>query len=253
MVMAVGRGSTKEAAVRMAAEGADMVLTDLKKEIVEAAAAECRQYGRKVLAFAADVANGEETRAIVNQALQEFGKIDILVYAALPVPVDVSKGILRPFLETTEEEWDREYSVTLKGFVHALKAVLPGMIERRYGKVIFIATDAARQGSSGQSVDGAMKAAGIGLCKTLARELARYSINVNVVSPGPHATPLVKEQLAQAGSFGQKIIDAMVQWVPFKRMGEPDEIAAVTCFMASDDASYMTGQTVSVSGGLTMF
>lgn len=253
LVMGVGRGSTKEAAVRMSAEGSDMALTDIVKEYVDKAAEECRSYGRKVLAFAADAADGEMTRYIVDQANKELGKIDILVYAAIPIAMGEKRGGLRPFHETTEEEWDREYAVTLKGFTHALRAVLPGMMDRNYGKIVFIATDAARQGSTGQTVDGAMKAAGIGLIKTLAREYARYKINVNVVSPGPHATPMVKEQLEAAGSFSGKIIQAMVGWVPFKRLGEPDEIAATTCFMASDDASYMTGQTISVSGGLSMF
>jgi 2-hydroxycyclohexanecarboxyl-CoA dehydrogenase len=253
LVMGVGRGSTKEAAVRMAAEGADMVLTDIVKEYGDKAADECRGYGRKVLAFGSDAADGKMTREIVDQANKDLGKIDILVYAAIPIAIGEKRGALRPFHESTDEEWDREYAVTLKGFTYALKAVLPGMMERNYGKIVFIATDAARQGSTGQTVDGAMKAAGIGLVKTLAREYARYKINVNVVSPGPHATPLVKEQLEAAGDFSSKIIQGMVGWVPFKRLGEPDEIGAVTCFMASDDASYMTGQTISVSGGLSMF
>jgi len=253
LIMGVGRGSTKEAALRIAAEGGNLVLTDIVQEFVEKAAEECRQYGGHVLAFTADAADGNMTKKIVEQANRELGKIDILIYAAIPVPIGEKRAALRPFHETTEEEWDREYAVTLKGFCHALKAVLPGMMERNYGKIVFIATDAARQGSTGQTVDGALKAAGIGLVKTLAREYARYKINVNVVSPGPHATPLVKEQLAAAGSFSSKIIEGMVSWVPFKRLGEPHEIAAVTCFMASDDASYMTGQTISVSGGLSMF
>ena len=253
LVMGVGRGSTKEAAVRMAAEGADIVLTDIVKEYVDKAAEECRGYGRKALAFAADAADGKLTGEIVEQANKELAKIDILVYAAIPIGLGEKKGALRPFHETSVEEWDREYAVTLRGFTYALRAVLSGMMERNYGKIVFIATDAARQGSTGQTVDGAMKAAGIGLVKTLAREYARYKINVNVVSPGPHATPLVKEQLEAAGAFSTKVIEGMVSWVPFKRLGEPDEIGAVTCFMASDDASYMTGQTISVSGGLSMF
>jgi 2-hydroxycyclohexanecarboxyl-CoA dehydrogenase len=253
LVMGVGRGSTKEAAVRIAAEGGNMVLTDVVKDYVEKAAEECRSYGRKVLAFTADAADGKLTKDIVEQANKELGKVDILIYAAIPIGGGEKKAALRPFHETTEEEWDREYAVTLKGFCHALRSVLPGMMERNYGKIVFIATDAARQGSTGQTVDGALKAAGIGLVKTLAREYARYKINVNVVSPGPHATPLVKEQLEAAGSFSSKIIEGMVSWVPFKRLGEPYEIGAVTCFMASDDASYMTGQTISVSGGLSMF
>lgn len=252
LFIGVGRGSTKEAAVRMAAEGADVVLVDIVKEHLEKAAEECRRHGQKVLAFEADAADGQKTREIVEKATKELGKIDILVYAAVPALPDMKKGPLRPFHETTDEEWDREYAVTLKGFVSAVKAVLPCMRERNYGKIVFVATDAARQGSTGQSTDGALKAAGIGLVKTLAREYARNKINVNVVSPGPHATPLVKDQIAR-DEFFRKIVDGMTKWVPLGRMGEPDEIAAATCFMASDDASYITGQTFSVSGGLSMF
>ena len=252
MFNGVGRGSTKEAAVRMAAEGADVVLVDAVTDYVEKAAEGCRAHGNKVLAFTADVRNLDKMTQVVSEAIEKLGKIDIFVHGA----ADISGvgGPLRVFLDTDIEEWQRRIEVSYIGFLIGCKLVLPGMIERKYGKIIGIATDASRQGSTGEALEGGARAGIIGFSKTVAREVARNGINVNIVSPGPHLTPLVKGSIgSDDAEFFNKIVDGLTRWIPFKRMGEPEEIAAATCFLASDDASFITGQTLSVSGGLTMF
>ena len=251
LLVGVGRGSTKSAAVRMAAEGADVAVTDIVKDYVDEAANECKQHGHKALGLVANAGNMDEMKKAVDEVLAQFGKIDIMVYGA----VDISGvgGPLTPFVKTEKEEWDKQTAVGYTGFLIACKLVLPNMIERNYGKIIGVATDAARVGTLGESLIGGSRAGMTGFSKSLAREVARNQINVNIVAPGPHDTPNVRSIEQQQGAeFFKKVVEAMVAWVPFKRMGTCDEIAAGTCFLASDDASFITGQTLSVSGGLTM-
>jgi 2-hydroxycyclohexanecarboxyl-CoA dehydrogenase len=156
--------------------------------------------------------------------------------------------IIKPFVDSTADEWERIVSVNLMGTFHCCQSVLPGMIERSRGVIVNFASDAARVGSTGEAVYSATKGGVIAFSKTLARETARHGIRVNCVSPGPTDTAL----LAQIADTNPKLRDALARSIPMRRVGDPDDIAPTVVFLAGDGARYITGQTISVSGGLTM-
>jgi 2-hydroxycyclohexanecarboxyl-CoA dehydrogenase len=180
----------------------------------------------------------------VGAAIAEAGQVDILVNSA-------GWDELKPFLETDEDFWDRVIEINYKGCLRTTKAVLPGMVERGWGRIVNIASDAGRVGSSGESVYAGAKGAVIAFGKTIAREVATNGITVNIVCPGPTRTPLL-EGMAGEDERGAKLIAALERAVPMKRLGEPEDVAGAVVFLASDEASFITGQTLSVSGGLTM-
>ena len=155
-----------------------------------------------------------------------------------------------PFLQTDPELWKKVIDINLYGPLHMHFAVLPGMVERKTGCVVNISSDAGRVGSSGEAVYSAAKGGIIAFGKTLSRELTRAGIRINTVCPGPTDTPLFA-QVAQ-GDAGQKIVDGLQRAIPMRRLGQPDDYPGIIAFLASDDAAYITGQTISVSGGLTM-
>jgi 2-hydroxycyclohexanecarboxyl-CoA dehydrogenase len=156
---------------------------------------------------------------------------------------------LAPFLETDEDLWERLIDINLRGPIRMTKAVLPQMVERQSGRIVNIASDAGRVGSTGESVYSACKAGIIGFGKTIAREVARHGITVNAICPGPTATPLLESIV---GEGNEKLIESLKRGIPMRRLGEPDDIAGAVAFIVSDDAGFITGQTLSVSGGLTM-
>ncbi len=158
---------------------------------------------------------------------------------------------MKPFLETTPEFWDKVININFKGILNTVYAVAPDMVARNSGKIINIASDAARVGSMGESIYSGAKGAVISFSKTLARELARNQINVNVICPGPTSTPLLDDMKAE-DAFATKILSAMDRIIPLKRMGTPQDIANAVAFFASREADFITGQVLSVSGGLTM-
>ena len=184
-------------------------------------------------------------RASVEQALatteDALGPVDVLVNNA---GIDV----IEPFLTSVESTWERIVAVNYLGTVRCCHVVVPGMVERGRGRVINIASDAGRVGSSGEVVYSGTKGAVISFSKGLAREVAAAGITVNVVCPGPTDTPLL-DQVAEAN---QKLYDGLARAVPMRRIGQPDDVAPAVVFLASDGAGYITGQTLSVSGGLTM-
>jgi 2-hydroxycyclohexanecarboxyl-CoA dehydrogenase len=155
------------------------------------------------------------------------------------------------FADTRPEEWEALIAVNLRGPLNMHHLVLPQMLERGRGRIVNISSDAARVGSSGESVYAACKGGIISFSKTLAREVARKGITVNVVCPGPTDTPILRGFLGE-GEAGQKVYDALVRAIPMKRVGQPDDIPGIVAFLASDDAGFITGQVISVSGGLTM-
>jgi 2-hydroxycyclohexanecarboxyl-CoA dehydrogenase len=155
---------------------------------------------------------------------------------------------MRPFVETDEAFWDRVLEINFKGCLRVTRAVLPGMLERRWGRIVNIGSDAGRVGSSGESVYAGAKGAVIAFTKAIARESARAGVTANVVAPGPTRTPL----LASMGERSARLVESLERAVPMRRLGEPEDVAAAVGFLASDRAGYITGQTLSVSGGLTM-
>ena len=159
--------------------------------------------------------------------------------------------VFLPFTKTVPEQWERLIAVNLTGALHMHHAVLPGMAERKSGRIVNIASDAARVGSSGEAVYAACKGGLVALSKTLAREHARHNIQLNCVCPGPTDTPLLRS-FTQEGDAGQKLIDGLTRAIPMKRLGQPSDYPGIVAFLASDDAVFITGQTISVSGGLTM-
>jgi 2-hydroxycyclohexanecarboxyl-CoA dehydrogenase len=177
----------------------------------------------------------------VEKVERELGPLDILVNNA-------GWDKVEPFVENTPQTWERVIAINFRGPLNCCKAVLPGMQARGRGKIVTISSDAARVGSTGEAVYAGCKAGLIGFSKTLAREVARYNINVNVVCPGPTETALLRSAMADR----PKVLEAMAHSIPMRRLGQPGDLAGTVAFFASADSDYVTGQVLSVSGGLTM-
>jgi len=238
------RGIGRAIVQRLAEAGADVVIGDFRLDEAEATASEIQKTtGRQVRAVRADVTDLKQVEALRDAALQAFGKIDILVNNA-------GWDRLMPFLKTTPELWEKIIAVNYKGVIHTCYAVLPHMAERKQGSIVNISSDSARVGSLGEAIYSGAKAAVVAFSKTLAREHARDNIRVNVICPGLADTPLLSE--IQQDPFGQKVLGSIVNFVPLKRLAQPDDIAPLVVFLASDAAGYITGQVTSVNGGLTM-
>ena len=238
LVTGAGRGIGKAIAERLASEGAKVAVADIDPATAAATAAE---IGRGAIAVTMDVTDGASVRDAVAETAKQLGPIDVLVNNA-------GWDKIEPFVKSQEETWDRVIAINLKGPIRCARAVLDSMIERRSGKIVSIGSDAGRVGSSGEAVYSAAKAGVIGFGRTLAREVARYGINVNVVCPGPTNTPLLQETIGG----NEKLMASLKQAIPLGRTGEPDDLASAVAFLASDDAGFITGQTLSVSGGLSM-
>ncbi|MGH7287332.1 MAG: SDR family NAD(P)-dependent oxidoreductase, partial [Myxococcota bacterium] len=207
----------------------------------QATAGRLAALGRHARGFALDVSDGRAVARVVEEIRGALGPVDVLVNNA---GIDVM-GL---FLETDEASWDRLWAVNLKGVLHCCKHVLPGMVERGRGRVVNLGSDAGRVGSTSEAVYSATKGGVIAFTKTLAREMARHGITVNCVCPGPTDTAL----LAQLARYSEKMHAGLARAIPLGRLGQPSDVAAAVAFLASDAAGYITGQTLSVSGGLTM-
>jgi 2-hydroxycyclohexanecarboxyl-CoA dehydrogenase len=238
-------GIGRATALALSLEGANVAIADIAIDNANRVRDEVAASGYgSAIACPVDLTKRVEVEAMVQTVLREFGQIDILVNCA-------GWDRLEPFIESTEETWDKILTINFKSVLHTVKAVLPHMMERGSGKIINIASDAGRVGSSWEAVYSGAKGAVIAFSKTLARETARYNINVNVVCPGMTDTPLMQAIRAQSEKT-EKIIDAVIKATPFRRAAKPEEIASMVVFLASGDSDFMTGQTISVSGGLTM-
>jgi 2-hydroxycyclohexanecarboxyl-CoA dehydrogenase len=243
IVTGAGGGIGRGIAVKFATLGANVGVADIKQDGARDTVSLVEKAGTKGLAMNTDITSPTQVQAMVKKTLETFGQVDILVNNA-------GWDKIEPFVKNSPELWDRVIAINLKGPIHCTRAVLDPMMERKYGKIISISSDAGRVGSTGEAVYSACKGGIIAFTKTMAREMARYQINVNCVCPGATDTPLLAE--ITGGETGAKIIEAMVKAVPFRRLGKPEDIAGAVAFLASDEASFITGQTLSVSGGLTM-
>jgi 2-hydroxycyclohexanecarboxyl-CoA dehydrogenase len=172
------------------------------------------------------------------------GPIDVLINNA-------GWDIAKPFVETTPDLWQKIVEINLYGPLNLHHAVLPGFCKRGQGKIVNIASDAARVGSSGEAVYAACKGGIVSFTKTIAREHARDGIIANVVCPGPTDTPLLQSFVGD-GEYGQRVYEGLKRAIPLKRLGQPDDLPGIIAFLASDDSAFITGQVISVSGGLTM-
>ncbi len=238
IVTGAGRGIGRGIVEKLAAEGAKVVVSDVD----EGSARETAEaVGGGAIGLRGDVTSKESVEAMVGEVVERFGRVDVLVNNA-------GWDKVEPFLKSDESDWEKIVAINLYGTLHCCKAVLPVMVEQGYGKVVNIASDAGRVGSSGEAVYSAAKGGIIAFTKTLAREMARYKINVNCICPGPADTPL----FAEIGEENPKLKEALQKAIPFRRLALPQDIANAVAFLASDEAEYITGQTLSVSGGLTM-
>lgn len=194
--------------------------------------------------IALDITDYAAVEAAAADIAGAFGRIDVLVNnAGWDVP--------KLFLDSAPDFWEKVISINLVGPLNLHRAVLPHIIQSGGGKVINIASDAGRVGSSGESVYSACKGGLVAFTKTMARECASSNVRLNVVCPGPTDTPLLKSFLGE-GEYGQKLYDKLKRSIPLKRLGQPDDLPGIIAFLASEDADFITGQVISVSGGLTM-
>jgi 2-hydroxycyclohexanecarboxyl-CoA dehydrogenase len=239
MVTGGARGIGRAIALALAADGRAVAVGDLlEREAAETAGT----IGARALAVPLDVTDSDSVAAAVERVESGLGPIDVLVNNA-------GWDEARPFVETDEEFWDKVIEINFKGGLRVTRAVLPGMVERGWGRLVNIGSDAARVGSSLESVYSGAKGGVIAFTKTIAREVARSGVTANVVCPGPTRTAFLERI---AGEGGERLVESLTRAVPMRRLGEPEDVAAAVAFLASDGAGYITGQTLSVSGGLTM-
>jgi 2-hydroxycyclohexanecarboxyl-CoA dehydrogenase len=225
---------------RLAAEGARVAIGDLNEEGGRAVAGELDGFACRL-----DVTDVESVGAAVASIEDALGAIDVLVNNA-------GTDLFSFFVKTDPGLWDFVLGVNLRGTLAVTHAVLPGMQERRSGAIVNVASEAGRVGSQGSAVYSAAKAGVIGFTKAIAREAARYQVRVNAVAPGPIETPLLNAAPKVYGELGERLKQGMINTTQLGRSGQPEEVAAAIAFLASEDASYVTGQTLNVSGGLSM-
>ena len=229
---------------RFAQEGAKVAVFDMNLDAAQKVADEIRAAGGTAQAFKCDITDRAAVDAAVAGAEAALGPVGVLVNNA-------GWDVFKPFTKTVPAEWDKLIAINLTGALHMLHAVLPGMAERKAGRIVNVASDAARGGSSGEAVYSACKGGLVALSKTLAREHARQGITVNVVCPGPTDTALLAG-VAEGARDPAKLLEAFKSAIPMGRLGQPDDLASAIAFFGSDDAGFITGQVISVSGGLTM-
>ncbi len=246
VVIVTGGGGGIGAALceRFATEGAKVAVFDLNSASAEEVVASIQAAGGQAAAYCVDIGDHTRVTAAVAEVEAQLGPIDVLVNNA-----GWDHGAR--FLDTDPVLWDKIVRINLLGPINLHHAVLKGMAARGKGRVINVSSDAGRVGSSGESVYSACKGGIIAFSKTMAREFARKQINVNVVCPGPTDTALFRD-FAGEGESGAKLKGALEKAIPFGRLGQPQDVVGAICFLASDDAAFITGQVLSVSGGLTM-
>ncbi len=238
VVTGAASGIGRATAQKFAEEGARVVVADVDAARGEEAAAAIRAQGGRADFMPIDMTNTASIDAFGAAVQAKFGAVDVLVNGA-------GWGRTAPFWEGTPDFWDKLVALNFVGPMQLTKVLLPAMIERSSGRIVNVSSDAGRVGSLGETVYSGAKGGLIAFTKSLAREVSRYQINVNCVCPGPTDTPLM-------AAVPEKVQEGLKKAIPFRRLAKPSEIADAIVFFASDRASYVTGQVLSVSGGLTM-
>jgi 2-hydroxycyclohexanecarboxyl-CoA dehydrogenase len=236
-----GQGIGKGIALHFGRLGANVAIAELNMQTGSEVAKEIQGMGRKAIVVKADVANYDDAQNMAKQVINEMGGIDILVNNA---------GYVKPeqslFMQEDTAYWQKVISVCYNGVIYCTQAVLEHMIEKKYGKIVSIASDAGRVGQQGQAVYAGAKGAVIAFSKSIAREVARYNINVNCVSPGATWGPGME-------TMPKEMQEKIAKSYLFRRLAQPEDHANAVAFLASDESNYLTGQTISVSSGYTMF
>jgi len=237
------QGIGKAIAMRLSRDGANIGIFDLQKEEADRVAQEINNLGVKAMAVQCDVTDYAKVKEGVAAVQNAYGSIDILINNA---GIDIA----RVFVDTDEAIWDKIINVNYKSFLNASHACIPYMIEQKSGNIVSLGSDAGRIGNPGEVLYCGTKAAIMASSKALAKELARFGIRVNAVSPGPVHTELWDK--LHDGEKGKKVTEAVTRAIPMRRLGEPEDVADVVAFFVSDDSRYLTGQVLSIDGGLTM-
>ncbi|QJY48248.1 SDR family NAD(P)-dependent oxidoreductase [Pseudonocardia broussonetiae] len=228
----------------LAAQGFRVAVVDRNLEPAQATAAAITEAGGTAIAVHADVTDTGSVQDAVKAVTAELGPVEIAVNNA-------GWDDFMNFVDTTEEFWDKVLDINFKGMLRVCHTVVPGMLERGFGRIVNIGSDAGRVGSSLEAVYSGAKGGTIAFTKTLAREIASAGLTANTVCPGPTDTPMLRAY-ADSSPDGAKVLAGMTRGVPMKRLAQPADVAVAVAFFASDAAGYITGQTLSVSGGLTM-
>ncbi|MGY9075295.1 MAG: SDR family NAD(P)-dependent oxidoreductase [Acidimicrobiales bacterium] len=244
LVTGGGSGIGREICKGLATDGRRVAVADLNAEGAAVTTAMITEAGGTALAVEMDVANSESVAQGLLQVIDELGPVEVLVNCA-------GWDVLKPFLDTDEDFWDRVIEINYKGALRTVHGCLPAMIEAGWGRIVNIGSDAGRVGSSLEAVYSGAKGGVIAFTKTIAREVARNGITANTVCPGPTDTPLL-DGIVETSDNGEKVIGAMARAVPMKRLGQPHEVASAVVYFCSEPAGFISGQTLSVSGGLTM-
>ncbi len=238
IITGAGQGIGRTIAQKLAAEGAIVAVTDINQQTADATAA---SIGAAATAIRTDVTSRESIQAMVQWVADAHRRIDVLVNNA-------GWDKAGPFVDSDPGDWNRIIEINLYGVLNTSWAVLPLMAAQNTGTVVNLASDAGRVGSSGEAVYSAAKGGVIAFTKATAREMARHQVNANCVCPGPTDTAL----FASIGGEDPKLREALTKAIPLRRLAQPTDVATAVAFLASDEARYITGQTISVSGGLTM-
>ena len=239
-----GRGMGRSAALLFASEGAQVAIVDIRSEEGNSVVKEIKDAGGEAIFVQTDLTKRSEVESMVEQVIKQFGKIDILI-------TNAGWDEIKFFLDQDPADWENMVNLNLMHHIYCCRAVLPHMIERTYGKIVTCSSDAGRSGNPGESIYSACKGGVIAFTKTLAREMGRNNITVNCVSPGITDTPLAEEMAAKHPA-GEKIRESVIRATPLRRTAQPEEIAYAYLYFASDESSFVTGQVLSVSGGMLM-
>lgn len=244
LVSGGARGIGRATALALAQEGCAVAVADVRADHALAVAQDIQEGGGSASEVAMDVTDAEAVRDAVSRVRTQMGPVDVLVNCA-------GWDEFRPFLDSDEQFWRRVIAINYEGCLRTCAAVLGEMAQRGFGRIVNVSSDAARVGSAQEAVYAGAKAGVVAFTKTIAREFARQGITANAVCPGPTDTDMLREMAAEAHD-AQRLVEALTRAVPMRRLGTPQDVAQAITFLASERAAYITGQTLSVSGGLTM-